>query len=129
MRGLGWRILKSAGPAAVVLTIVGYLIAEMASSWSAANAPVNSTDAASLKGMLRGRVPFVMAAWGFGLVALYEVLRWVWMPRAKPKPVEAGPSVEDQLQQLLREAEARNPTVTPPPTGCPSPVGADNTAP
>jgi hypothetical protein len=115
MRGLGLRILKSAILAALVLAGLGYLIAEMAGTWFEVNNPTRTHGPESVSATLRQRLPLTMAAWGFGLVAFYEFLRSLWMPKAKPKPITPEPNVEAQLQQLLREAEARSLTATPAP--------------
>ncbi|HEY2786397.1 MAG TPA: hypothetical protein VGJ05_15630 [Fimbriiglobus sp.] len=115
MRGLGLRILKSAGPAALVLAGLGYLLAEMAGTWFEVNNSTRTRGAETVSATLRQTLPFTMAAWGFGLTAGYEVIRSLWMPKSKPKPVAADPSVEDALQQLLREADARSLAETPRP--------------
>jgi hypothetical protein len=123
------RILKSAVPSALILAACGYLIAEVAGSWFEANNTTRTHEPGAIPAALRQRLPLTMAAWGFALVGLYELIRGLWIRQPTPAPPPAVSSAEDQLQQLLREAEARNLAATPPPTGCPSPVGADNTAP
>jgi len=129
MRGLGRRLLKSAVPAAVILALFGYLLSESAVAWSDANVDKRPGESNNLGESLRGRVPVMMAAWGFGLLVVYEVMRTLWLPAAEPKPAAAaGATVEDQIQQLLRDVAARDLAQTPPPAGCPSPAGADNTA-
>jgi hypothetical protein len=129
MNGLGIRILKSAVPSALMLALVGYLFAEMAGVWYDSHMTTPEHKSTATVDHLRSRLPLTMAAWGFGLVTLYELVRSLWRPRPEPKPAVAEPSVEEQLQKLLREAKAQNLAATPPPAGCPSPVGADNTAP
>src|SRR5689334_7220474 len=99
MNGYGKRLLKSAVPTAVGLAAVGYLYAEVAGSWFEAGGKV--AEPGALAASLRARVPVMMAVWGFGVIALFELIRSAWAPRPKPKPAEMGPTVEEQLQQLL----------------------------
>jgi hypothetical protein len=129
MRGLGRRLLKTAVPAAVILAVFGYFLSEIATVWYDAHVGKKPGESDNLGESLRGRVPVMMAAWGFGVLVVYEVLRTLWLPADKPKPAApVGPTVEDQIQQLLRDVAARDLAQTPPPAGCPSPAGADNTA-
>jgi len=155
MRVLLSRIVKHGLPTAMLLALLGFLMAELAGIWVASQpaptlqprasveSPANELtltvrpDAEAVQA-LRYQLPLQMAAWGFGLVVLCELVLAFW--RGK-KPL-AGPGlrpptdeeVEDLLNQLLQQAEeaeaarqaaATKSTDTPLP--CPDPTRTDNT--
>jgi hypothetical protein len=106
------RILINGGLTAAVLAGVGFLFAQMASTWTSGE--VTKPDAAaannSMIGSIRSNVPMMMAFWGFMFVSMGEVLRWCLWGR-KPtvtKPVEKRPDdTEKLLNELLAQAESR----------------------
>lgn len=151
------RILKHGLPTAVLLALLGFLMAELATTWVASqpapgglqprasvDSPANESttsvrpDQEALEA-LRYRLPLQMAAWGFGLVVLCELVLAFWR---ETKPPLAGPGlrpptdaeVEELLNQLLQQAEeaeaarkaaaAAKPDDTPLP--CPDPTRTDN---
>jgi hypothetical protein len=146
------RILKKGLVAAIVLGLVGVLIAEAAGAFFAAQSAdaqfrvtvVSAADPAAegedLVPVLRRRLPLVLAAWGFGTVVALELVLALCggrRPTASTRhPGLAAPSdeeVEKLLNQLLQQADAAQaaraqPADTPPPAGpCPDPQPADNT--
>lgn len=102
------RILKSGVPVALALAGLGYLYATIAGIL------VGSTAGAEVDPDMRVRVPVVMAAWGFGLVAAGELLfgfgRRTAAATPPAAPVEPGsggldPDVERLLNDLLAQAD------------------------
>jgi len=125
MRPTAIRILKHGISATLVLAGLGYGMAEVAGLWVNAQQPVQSdrelletADAVppinhgeEISSTLRTRLPFTMAAWGFGLVAVLELLRRMVKgdPAATPPPPpppDPDAEVEKLLNQLLEQAEA-----------------------
>ena len=121
------RILKYGLPTAALLALLGFLMAELAGTWVASQpaptlqprasveSPANESvmtvrpDAEAVEA-LRYKLPLQMAAWGFGLVVLCELVLAFWRGQKPPLP---GPGlrpptdeeVEDLLNQLLQQAE------------------------
>jgi hypothetical protein len=151
------RILKHGLPTAVLLALLGFLMAEIASMWVASQpapslqprvsieSPTDEStstvnpDAKAMEA-LRYQLPLEMAVWGFGLVVLCEVVLAFWRGKKQPQPLGPGlrpPSdaeVEELLNQLLQQAEeaeaARNAAANKPtdtPPPCPDPTRTDNT--
>jgi hypothetical protein len=144
------RILKQGIPVALILAAVGFVLAEAAGMWFAMQSGGDSTvrvtvgdatvpaDPSSggndLTRALRTRMPFTMAAWGFGIVAVIELLLGLWRGRKPMAPVvPAEVEIEKLLQQHLQKAEAanadraRSATDTPPPgSSCPAPSASEN---
>jgi hypothetical protein len=146
------RILKQGIPVAAVLALVGYVMAEAAGMWvggqaerSSVRVTMDAPGAPDVSGedlsrVLRTRLPFTLALWGFGIVVVFELVLSVWRGNRAAKPVAAVPTedeVETLLNQLLRQAEsaeaaraAQPQTDTPPPadpiTPCPSAAPAEN---
>jgi hypothetical protein len=117
MRDVLRRIALHGGLTAIVLAIVGFMLAELATIWLAGSPgvrmstgePVAGTDVDDAVGArLRTRIPLLMAAWGFAFVAVGElVLHW-WRGR-KPvvvKPPELDPA-EKLLEELLSQVESK----------------------
>lgn len=134
MASLGKRIAVHGGLVVVGLFVFGAMFAQIAGVWVASQMPVRadleSWDGApaapsdELAGQMKWRVPFTMAAMGFGLVVIFELLGSLW---TKPK-AEQKPSVTDDellIQRLLKEAEA-NPANTPAPLGALAPETTDD---
>jgi hypothetical protein len=144
------RILKQGIPVAVILAVVGFVLAEGAGMWFAmqsggdstvrvtvGSAPVDpSADGGKdLTRALRTRMPFTMAAWGFGIVAVIEL--FLGLVRGRKPAAPAAPAeidVEKLLSQHLQKAEAasgdrtRSAADTPPPgSPCPAPSASENT--
>lgn len=150
------RILKYGLPTAALLAVLGFLMAELAGAWVASQpaptlqprasveSPSNESlitvrpDAEAVEA-LRYQLPLQMAAWGFGLVVLCELVLAFWRSQKPPLP---GPGlrpptdqeVEDLLNQLLQQAEeaeaarkAASPKADDTPLPCPDPTCTDNT--
>jgi hypothetical protein len=116
MREVFRRIALHGALTAVVLGILGFMFAELASLWlvgspgvrSATGAAVEGTDTQGAIGAnLRARVPLLMAVWGFAFIVVGElVLHW-WRSRRKPVAAPAQPDeAEKLLEELLAQAEA-----------------------
>ena len=138
MRPTAIRILKHGIPAALVLAALGYGMAEVAGLWVSAQQPVQidrelleTADAAppmnqgdEISSTLRTRLPFTMAAWGFGLVAVLELLRRMVKgdpatTPPRPPPPDPDAEVEKLLNQLLEQAEAAKAAREAPPDTTP----------
>ena len=87
------RILKHGTLAALVLAVLGYVMAEVAGMYLATlrsdRSDVDPEWANAIASDLRRRMPFGMAVWGFGLVAVFEFLGW--LVRGTPPPPAAKP--------------------------------------
>ena len=109
MRRYLLKLLKAGVPTAAVLAFFGYAFAQFAGMWyvSEAGGRDSPVGAAEVARTLEWRLPLTMAAWGFGLVALFEGVLSLWR---KPMPVEPAVPVVDEteqlLLQLLEEADA-----------------------
>ena len=129
MRATILRILKNGIPTAVALALLGYMMGGLAGMWFESNQvprTVNGNLTANampgsgndITQQLRARLPFTMAAWGFALVTVFELIATVWRgPRAvsQSNPVaksalnptnDLDPEVEQLLNQLLEQADA-----------------------
>ena len=110
MRDVFRRIAIHGGLTALVLGIVGFMLAELATIWLAGSPgvrtttgePVAGTDPNDMVGAtLRSRVPLVLAAWGFVFVAVGELLlHW---RRSRRKLLAAKPAEPDPAEKLLEE--------------------------
>lgn len=140
------RILKQGIPVAIILAVVGYVLAEAAGMWFAMQSGGNSTvrvtvgntpvdpsadGGKDLTRALRTRMPFTLAAWGFGIVAVIELFLGLVRGRkpAVPPAQPAEVNVEKLLQQVA-EAESQRAKLsdTPPPgSPCPAPSASENT--
>jgi hypothetical protein len=139
------RVLKSGIPVAVILAVFGYLMAEAAGMWlggqgdSAVRVTVGPTADGSpdaggedVTRALRRRLPFTLAAWGFALAAMFELVAGLVRRNrapAAPKPVPPEAEAEKLLNQLLQQAdaaEAARKAATSPAASCPAPSPADN---
>ena len=103
------QLLKNGLPTAALLAFFGYLFAQFAGMWYASESagrpsPVGADDIAAA---LEWRLPLTMAAWGFGLVALFEGVLSLWRKPVPSKPAApAADDTEQLLLKLLEEAEA-----------------------
>jgi hypothetical protein len=133
------RILKQGIPVALILAAIGYLMAEAGGMFIAMQSGGESTVNAGehLTRTLQRRLPFTMAAWGFGLVVVFELVLGLLRGRkSTPGPAPAVPTedeTEKLLNQLLQQADAAEAnrkkvnTDTPPPgTPCPAPSASEN---
>jgi hypothetical protein len=146
------RILKQGIPVALILAAVGFLMAEAAGIFFAmqsggdssvrvtvGDAPESANAGEDLTRTLQRRLPFTLAAWGFGLVVALELVLGLWRGRKPTAPPGRAPAVptEDEteklLNQLLQQADAaeadraKSATDTPPPgTSCPTPSASEN---
>jgi hypothetical protein len=149
MRPILIRILKQGIPVALILAVVGYVMAESAGMWFAMQAGGDSSlrvtvgDAdpvpagnggQDLTRILRTRLPLTLAAWGFGIIAVAELLLGLWRRRKPTAPAVPAVPTEDEteklLNQLLEQADAsraKATTDTPPPAApCPVPQASEN---
>jgi hypothetical protein len=107
---------------AILLGVIGFMLAELASIWLAAppdprsvpGATVEATDTFNPNGKLasdlRKRVPLMMAIWGFAFVAIAELVLHAWRSR-KPvtQPAVTAPQpdpAEKLLEEILAKVEA-----------------------
>ena len=146
------RILKQGIPVALILAAVGFLMAQAAGMFFAAqsggdsslrvtvgDAPASADGGDDLARALQRRLPFTLAAWGFGLVVVVELVLGL-LRGLKPAPASAPAAAvptEDEterlLNKLLQQADvaeadrARAATDTPPPgTSCPTSPASQN---
>jgi len=98
------RILRNGLLAALMLGVLGFVYAQFAGIWFDAKAGAGGAEVTEA---LQWRMPFTMAGWGFGLVAVFEFFGALWRKPEKPgvesKPV---PDAESLLLELLDQAEA-----------------------
>lgn len=132
MRGFLFRVVKSVLPTALFLAACGYAFAVLAGKYVADG----KDSGEALQNVLAWRLPFTLAAWGGGMVLVFELFRALWGQSPAPKPPAARSAevdAEQLLQQLLDQADAAEaarrcsilPTVsddTPAPRGEPSAV-------
>lgn len=119
MREVCRRIAIHGGLAALVLGIIGFMLAELASIWLAGSPGVRTTTGAPVEGAdadgsvadsLRARMPLVLAVWGFAFVAVGEVLLHLWRSRRKPVAPPAKPDeAEKLLEEILSQVESQKP--------------------
>ena len=110
MRRFLHRLLMNGLPTAAILAIFGYAFAQFAGMWYVSesggrHSPVGADEIAAT---LEWRLPLTMAAWGFGLVALFEGVLSLWR-KPDPAPIRLTPAVDETEQlllKLLEEAEA-----------------------
>jgi hypothetical protein len=93
MKPLTKRILKHGLMAAIPLAVLGWLFAQMAGMWTAAQSPVRigpmhdaamvtpQDDGKAITELFEVRVPLVLATGGFLFVATGELLMSLWRPR------------------------------------------------
>jgi hypothetical protein len=126
------RILTNSLIAGSLLAVMGFGLTELARMWLIAQAPVRvdptapAAEPEAAEAALGYRVPLMMAAWGVGFVVLAELFLWFVLKR-RPKPVVPPPPpgpdpAEVLLEQLLREAEAKQALAT-----TPAPAASENT--
>ena len=132
MRGFLLRSLKTVVPTALVLAGCGYLFAHA----TAAMAATQTDPGEALRDTLTARLPFTFAAWGGGMVLVFELFRSLWKRPAAP--VVKGPADTKEtaalLDHMLAEAETAETArmslappvsvsdVTPPPRRQPLPL-------
>ena len=135
MRDTLLRILKNGVPTAVILAGLGWLMAEAAGMWVAGQAVTRSDPVGGgedVADMFRSRLPLSMAAWGFGIVAAFEVTLGLWRGGKKPADPPAAVPPEDEVEKLLndllRQAEAAEAArvANPAPAPVPVPPPAEN---
>jgi hypothetical protein len=134
MNGTLLRILKHGLPVAVVLGLLGWGFAEGAGMWLAGEAtvrpvaepsgsmPTPAEPSDDVAGELRSRIPFTMAAWGFGIVAAMELLLSLWRtdaPTVQKPPTQTQAETDKILNDLMLRAEAERRAVA----GSDSPAG------
>jgi hypothetical protein len=119
MQPLFRRIAIHATLAAVILAVMGWMFAELASIWLAgqpappplAGGVQVTVEMEDVGGTLRRTVPLRMAIAGVILVVVGETLLHFWRkrkPATAPTPASPPPDdAEKLLEKLLAEAEAR----------------------
>ena len=120
------RILTNSLIAGSLLAVMGFGLTELARMWLIAqaparldpSAPATAPDAAA--DVVGYRVPLMMAAWGVGFVVLGELFVWYVLRRRPKPPAPPAPPAPDPaeqlLEQLLREAEAKQAAAAPTPS-------------
>ena len=110
MRPYLLKLLKTGLPTAAGLGVVGYAFARFAGMWYVSEAGGRTAIGANdIAEALEWRLPLTMAAWGFGLVALFEGILSIWRkPTTPATPAALTPvdETEQLLLKLLEEAEA-----------------------
>jgi hypothetical protein len=108
MRRYLLTLLKNGLPTAAILAILGSGLAQFAGICyaSAAGGRGSSVGATEIARAFEWRLPLMMAAWGFGLVALFEgVLALLRKPVPAQHPVAIVDETEQLLLKLLEEAD------------------------
>ena len=105
------RVLLHGGLTALILAVVGAMLAELATLWLSGHAARNADPTADeqVGAALRARVPLMLAAWGFLFVLVGELIIWRVRgsrPAAKP-PETPQDDAERLLNELLAQAEAK----------------------
>jgi len=110
MRPYLLKLLKTGLPTAAGLGVVGYAFARLAGMWYVSEAGGRTAIGANdIAEALEWRLPLTMAAWGFGLVALFEGILSIWRTPTAPAPPTPAPPIDETeklLLKLLEEAEA-----------------------
>ena len=102
------RILRNGLFTAFMLGAVGFVYAHFAGVWFDSKigdreGPVGSAEATDA---LQWRVPLTMAAWGFGLMAFFELFASLCRKPETPPASALAPDAEVLLLELLDLAEA-----------------------
>ena len=121
------RILKNGLPAAAILAILGYYMADLGMIWVSSQPGTDAQGgtewASEAVEKIRYRMPIGMALWGFGLIAAFELALYAWRGSLPPPapPSTPSPSTDELLNKLLEQAEAaRNATPQPTQSSAPS---------
>lgn len=119
MREVLRRIAIHGGLCALILAIIGFMLAELASIWLAGSpgfrtttgAPVENVDSSGeVAATLRTRMPLLLSVWGFAFVAVGELFLFLLRSRRKPVVVPAKPDeAEKLLEEILSQVESQRP--------------------
>ena len=132
------RMAIHGGCTAIILAVIGVVLAEMAATsvltpvgtrLPAKDAAEASAAAEGLAAQMRRNIPIAMAAMGFVFVAAFEGLRHL-IRRKQPKAPPAPPVPDETellLEQLLNEAEAKS-AIAPPTGAAAEPAGTSGPA-
>jgi hypothetical protein len=143
------RILKQGIPVALILAVIGYVMAGVAGMWLSSHSgsdtsvrvTVENSSAdtgETLTQAMQLRLPLTLAAWGFGLVTVLELVRTLVRGQKPSTKQNTLPSrvTEDETEKLLNqllqqadaaEAERSKPVNTPiPTTTCPIAPASEN---
>jgi hypothetical protein len=112
MRPVLRRVAVHGALTAFVLGVVGLMLAELATIWlagsagtrTATGAPVAADAGGNMAAQVRSRVPLLMAVWGFGFVAVGEV---VLHHRRSRRPAAPPDPAEKLLEEILAQVEAK----------------------
>ncbi|MDY3563524.1 hypothetical protein R5W23_005136 [Gemmata sp. JC673] len=105
------RVLLHGGLTALILAVMGALLAELATLWLSGHATRSADPVAEQQvgAALRTRLPLMLAAWGFAFVLVGELI--IWRIRgsrpAAPEPPNPQDDAEKLLNELLAQAESR----------------------
>jgi hypothetical protein len=113
------RIAIHGGLTALILGVIGVVLADMAASsittptgarTPAAQSAEETAVVEKSAESLRTTIPLAMAVWGFGFVLLYEVIRHLLCGKKTLVPIEPPEpdSTEKLLEELLSQAEAKS---------------------
>ena len=101
MRGFGIRVLKNGLPVALLLAALSYGMANMAEMMAGRPEIPTPGHVPEMRSHLQNRLPFTMAAWGFGIVVAFEALFSLWRKPVPPATEVKAVTVEDEAEQLL----------------------------
>jgi len=124
MHPLVKRILTNSLVAGSLLAVMGFGLTELARMWLIAQAPTRMdpnappTEPDATTDIVGYRIPLMMVAWGVAFVVCGELFLWFVLKR-RPKPPAPPPPpgpdpAEVLLEQLLREAEAKQAAASTP---------------
>ncbi|MBA4186521.1 MAG: hypothetical protein C0467_00740 [Planctomycetaceae bacterium] len=101
---------------ALFLGVIGVMISNIAVTFVPQSADISSGSDGGVNpdqeliSQIKTRTPIMLAIWGFGFVAVGEVVLHLWRGRKPAKPAEPTPEertkTEMMLQELLAKAEA-----------------------
>ena len=132
------RMAIHGGCTAIILAVIGLVLAEMAAAsvltpvgtrLSAKEAAETNYAAEAMAAQMRRNIPIAMAAMGFVFVAAFEGLRHLVkgkQPKAPPAP-PVPDETELLLEKLLSEAEAKS-AIAPPTGAAAEPAGSSGPA-
>ena len=114
MRGVLRRIAIQGALSAIVLGIIGFMLAELASIWLAGSPGVRTTTGAPVEGTdsggevaaaLRARMPLALAVWGFAL-SVGELVTPVARSPETCRPTRKPDEAEKLLENYQSDSEA-----------------------
>jgi len=116
MRAVLRRIAIHGGITAMVLGLIGLMMAEMASAWLVSSLPTRAGQNPPDTSSIRHRMPLFMAVVGFTFVACGELLLHRVRKNRNSSPPPAQLQVDETerlLQELLAKEDAKRATAQP----------------